>query len=86
MPALRNPWLDRQPLAAVLHPQTKARSRDEWMLAPDIQCAVRHQTAADTLATAELLLKLWPKLLVELPQPSVAAVQALAAQRRWLPL
>ena len=27
-----------------------------------MQCAVRHQAAADTLATAELLLKLWPQV------------------------
>ncbi len=78
-------WLDLEPLAAVLQPQVKARSLDEWMQALGIRCAVRHQAAADTLATAELLLKLWPALRAELPQPRFKAVVALAAQRRWLP-
>ena len=85
LPALRSRWLDLEPLAAVLQPQVKARSLDEWMQALGIQCAVRHQAAADTLATAELLLKLWPALLAELPRPDFRAVQALAAHRRWLP-
>ena len=51
-----NLWLDLEPLAAVLHPKVKARSLDEWMVQMNITCAVRHQAAADTLATAELLL------------------------------
>lgn len=85
LPALPNPWLDLEPLAAVLRPQVRARSLDEWMQALGIHCAVRHQAAADTLATAELLLKLWPALLAELPRPRWRAVQALADQRRWLP-
>jgi DNA polymerase III subunit epsilon len=80
-----NGWLDLEPLAAVLLPQVKARSLDEWMRALGIRCAVRHQAAADTLATAELLLKLWPALLAELPRPAFKAVAALAAQRRWMP-
>ena len=78
-------WLDLEPLAAVLQPLVKARSLDEWMLALGIRCAVRHQAAADTLATAELLLKLWPALLAELPRPDFKATVALAARRRWLP-
>ncbi len=81
---LPNPWLDLEPLAAVLHPTVKARSLDEWMAKFGIECAVRHQAAADTLATAELLLKLWPALLVQLPRPRFSAVRSLAAQRRWL--
>lgn len=80
-----NGWLDLEPLAAVLMPQVRARSLDEWMQALDIRCAVRHQAAADTLATAELLLKLWPALVAELPRPAFKAVATLAAQRRWLP-
>jgi len=78
-------WLDLEPLASVLHPKLKARSLDEWMLALGITCAVRHQAAADTLATAELLLKLWPLLRAELGTPSFRAAVRLAAQRRWLP-
>jgi len=82
---LANPWLDLEPLAAVLYPRVRARALDQWLAHFNIDCAVRHQAAADTLATAELLLKLWPALRRELPQPRFRAVQALAAQRRWLP-
>jgi DNA polymerase III subunit epsilon len=84
LPPLPNPWLDIEPLAAVLHPQVLARSLDEWMAHFDIRCPVRHQAAADTLATAELLLRLWPALRAELKPPGFAATAALAAQRRWL--
>jgi DNA polymerase-3 subunit epsilon len=84
MEALRNPWLDIEPLAAVLHPELRARSLDEWMAHFGIRCAVRHQAAADTLATAELLLRLWPALRAQRLKPGFRAVAALAAQRRWL--
>ena len=80
-----NPWLDLEPLAAVLHPKVRARSLDEWMAQLRIACAVRHQAAADTLATAELLLKLWPAALRETRgRVTFAAASHLAAQRRWL--
>lgn len=83
-----NPWLDLEPLAAVLMPGVKARSLDEWMAALHVHCAVRHQAAADTLATAELLLKLWPalkaELRAELPERGFQGAQRLAGQRRWL--
>ncbi len=81
----RNPWLDLEPLAAELHPQFKGRSLDEWLAQLHIACAVRHQAAADTLATAELLLKLWPAALRELGgHVRFAAARKLAAQRKWL--
>ncbi len=55
-------WLDLAPVAAGLHPQVGVtlRSLDDWLSHFDIPCAARHQAAADTLATAELLLRLWP--------------------------
>lgn len=84
LPVLRNPWLDLEPLAGVLRPDVKARSLDEWMQALGVTCAVRHQAAADTLATAELLLKLWPALRAEFPRPSFRSAMGLAEQRRWL--
>jgi len=77
-------WLDLEPLAAVLNPQVRARSLDEWMAYFGITCAVRHQAAADTLATAELLQKLWPAACAQLRRPDFKAAVALAAQRRWL--
>lgn len=81
-----NPWLDLEPLAAVLHPRLRLRSLDEWLAQLQIHCAQRHQAAADTLATAELLQKLWPAALRELgADASFAATRRLAARRRWLP-
>ncbi|MFS8087178.1 MAG: 3'-5' exonuclease [Acidobacteriota bacterium] len=81
-----NPWLDLEPLAAVLHPAVKVHSFDEWMAYLRITCAVRHQAAADTLATAELLLKLWPAAVRESGNRfSFAAARRIAARRKWLP-
>jgi DNA polymerase-3 subunit epsilon len=45
---------------------------------------VRHQAAADTLATAELLLKLWPEVRRQVRTPGFGALVELAAQRRWV--
>ncbi len=81
---LGNRWLDIEPLAAVLYPEVRARALDEWLAHFRIECAQRHQAAADALATAELLLKLWPALRRELPRYGFRQVQTLAAQRRWL--
>ena len=81
-----NPWLDLEPLAAVLMPKVRARSLDEWMAKLQINCAVRHQAAADTLATAELLQKLWPAAVREMGgNVRFAAASRLAAQRNWMP-
>lgn len=79
-----NPWLDLEPLAAVLHPQVNAHALDEWMAHFHIRCAKRHQAAADALATAELLLHLWPQLKAQARAADFRATQTLAAQRRWL--
>lgn len=80
----RHAWLDLEPLAAVLYPHVRARALDDWLAHFGIGVAVRHQAAADTLATAELLQKLWPALCAQKPQPDFKAAQRLAAQRRWL--
>jgi DNA polymerase III subunit epsilon len=80
-------WLDIEPLAAVLKPQVRAKTLDEWMAALGVVCALRHQAAADVLATAELLLKLWPRLAHESPAAArgeIVAAQRLAASARWL--
>ena len=68
----------------MLYPEVRARALDDWLAHFRIDCAVRHQAAADTLATAELMLTLWPALRRELAQPRIADVAALAARRRWL--
>lgn len=84
LPHPNNPWLDLEPLAAVLHADVRARALDDWLAHFGIRCAQRHQAAADTLATAELLLHLWPRLLQQLRGPSIHAARKLADRRRWL--
>jgi DNA polymerase-3 subunit epsilon len=84
-PPLTQTWLDLAPLAEVLQPDVRARSLDDWLAHFGIVCAVRHQAASDTLATAELLLRLWPALLRQAARPDFRAVQALADARRWMP-
>jgi DNA polymerase-3 subunit epsilon len=81
---LSSPWLDLDPVAAALQPKVQARSLDEWLDHFGIACAKRHQAAADTLATAELLLKLWPAARLQLGSVDFGALQRLAAQGRWL--
>lgn len=83
--ALANPWIDLADVARVVRPDVAGRSLDEWMDALGVRCAVRHQAAADTLATAELLLKLWPRVLAQREGDDWRALTRLAAQRRWLP-
>lgn len=80
---LRNPWLDIADVAAVLRPGWGARTLDDWLGACGIDCAHRHQAAADTLATAELLLHLWPAARAE-GVADFGGLARLAARRRWL--
>ena len=82
---LANPWVDLEPVAAVARPDVTARSLDEWMAHFGIRCMVRHQAASDTLATAELLLQLWPAIQAQTGGRSTfKALQDMAAQRKWL--
>ncbi|MFN5166991.1 MAG: 3'-5' exonuclease [Pseudomonadota bacterium] len=76
-------WIDLEPLAAIAHPEVRARALDEWMAQFGIECLQRHQAAADALATAELLLRLWPRLLRDCGG-RVDALARLAAARRWV--
>jgi len=75
-------WLDIAPLATLAHPAVKARALDEWLAHFGIECAARHQAAADVLATAELWLRLWPALLKE--GGDLRSLQKLVASQRWL--
>jgi DNA polymerase III subunit epsilon len=81
---LANPWLDLAPVAAVVHPEVKARALDDWLAHFEIPCAVRHQAASDTLATAELLLRLWPAIRRQCAGTDFNDLVRLAAQQRWL--
>ena len=79
----RNAWLDLAPVAAGLCPDIAAHALDDWLDHFGITCAVRHQAAADTLATAELLLRLWPLARAQ-RCADFAALQRLAQSQRWL--
>jgi DNA polymerase-3 subunit epsilon len=78
-----NPWLDLAPVVRGLAGASSRHSLDEWMAHFSIPCAQRHQAAADTLATAELLLHLWP-LACRRGFTRFAQWQGLAEQQRWL--
>ena len=80
---LANAWLDLDHLCTVTHPTVRARSLDEWMAHFGIRCAARHQAAADALAEAELLLRIWPRVAAECG--SWADVVRMAAAHRWQP-
>ena len=80
---LANPWLDLEPVADALHPEVGGRALDDWLAHFGIDCAVRHQAAADTLATGELLLRLWPAARAQ-RCTTFAQLSQLAQQRRWL--
>jgi DNA polymerase III subunit epsilon len=80
---LRGPWLDIADIAAVLRPGPRERTLDDWLAACGITCAQRHQAAADTLATAELLLHLWPGARAE-GVADFRDLSRLAARKRWL--
>ncbi len=78
-------WLDLAALAPVVAPGVAARSLDEWLDHAGIACVQRHQAAADTHATARLLLWLWPAVRAQGAGSDFAALQGLARQARWLP-
>jgi DNA polymerase-3 subunit epsilon len=77
-------WLDLAALAAVARPAVRARSLDDWLACYGIDCAARHQAAADALATAELLLALWPHIQQLRPAPGFRGLVQLSDAQRWL--
>jgi DNA polymerase-3 subunit epsilon len=79
---LPNPWVDIEHLCAVTHETVRARSLDEWMQHFGIECAVRHQAAADTLAECELLQRVWPRIATQCA--GWRDVERLARQQRWI--
>ena len=80
---LSNDWIDIEPLAALSGLKPKARALDDWLSHFGIECAVRHQAAADTLATCELLLCLWSSITRE--ANSLRALKTLAKRGAWIP-
>lgn len=79
---LPNPWVDIEQLCAVTYEQVRARSLDEWMSHFGINCAVRHQAAADTLAECEVLQRIWPRVAAQCVR--WRDVERLARQQRWI--
>jgi len=80
---LCNPWLDLDHLCAVTSVGVRARALDDWLHHFKIECSVRHQAAADTLAECELLQRIWPRIAAQSHQWQ--DVQNLASQHRWVP-
>ena len=80
---LQNEWLDIEPLAKITGVNPRIRSLDEWLGHFGIECAIRHQAASDTFATAELLMRLWPYLTKE--ANSWTSLRSIARQANWIP-
>lgn len=78
-----SPWLDLEPLCAVLHGQGRRQPLDHWLLHHGIDCLARHEAAADVLATAQLLAALWPRVRQRC-DGQAAAVRDLADGARFL--
>lgn len=80
------PWLDLAPLAGALVPDAYrygGRSLDDWLAAFGIECTIRHNAAADALATAELLLRL-RSLAQRQGTRGYAGLMKTARQQKWL--
>lgn len=80
---LNNDWIDIEPLAAISGLNPKARALDDWLSFFGIECAVRHQAAADTHATCELLLCLWNSIRKE--AHSLSDLKNLSKAAAWVP-
>lgn len=76
-------WIDLAPLASLVQRDRPGRALDDWLEHFGIPCAQRHQAAADVLATAELLLRLWPALRRQ-GIDGVAALERLERQAFWV--
>lgn len=76
-------WLDLEPLAAVVHEDPLRRGLDHWLARHGIACLARHHAASDVLATAQLLLALWPAVRAR-GDGSLAAVADLARAERFI--
>lgn len=79
--ALRNPWADIDFLCAAALGEIGGTSLDDWMDHFGIRCARRHQAAADAMAEADVLLRIWPHITRECA--SWADVRRLAEAGRW---
>ncbi len=78
-----NAWLDLAPVAKALEPDIGLDALDDWLARFGIACVARHNAAADALATAELLLRLWPRARAR-RCADWASLAALERHQRWL--
>ena len=81
-----NTWIDLEHVVLQLAPGLPDRSLDSAMAHLGIDCPRRHQAAADALATAEVLLKVWAAARGQMGGRSdIRSLQRLAARHNWLP-
>ena len=79
-------WLDLAPLAGAMAADAYrhgGRSLDDWLTTFGIECATRHNAAADALATAELLLRL-RSIAAKQGRFGFDALVRTARQQKWL--
>jgi DNA polymerase III subunit epsilon len=81
---LTRPWLDLEPLAAMVYGEGAPQTLDHWLARFGITCLERHRASADAFATAELLQALWPRLKRQ-RCTQFRAMQKFSQHRRWLP-
>lgn len=83
---LDNAWADLEHVVLLTVPNLPGRSLDAAMERLGIVCPKRHQAAADSLATAEVLLKIWPLARAQMGgRVDFKAFRRLAARHHWLP-
>jgi len=81
-----NDWVDLEHVVQLVVPGLPDRSLDAVMARLGITCLRRHQAAADSLATAEVLLKVWPLARAQMGRRTdFRAFRRLAARHNWLP-
>lgn len=79
---LPNPWIDIEKLCVATFPKVQAHSLDEWMDEFGIECAARHEAAADTFAECEVLQRIWPRIAAH--AKGWGDVLRLEKEGRWL--
>ena len=80
-----NLWIDLEHVVRLVVPGLPSRSLDAAMERLGVRCLQRHQAAADALATAEVLLRIWDRARAEMGgRTDVAAFRRLAGRHHWL--
>lgn len=81
-----NSWVDLEHVVLLVVPGLPSRSLDAAMDHLGVHCLRRHLAAADALATAEVLLRIWDRARAEMGGRSdIDAFRRLAARHHWLP-